>query len=483
MSGDGAGQPGNPLAAALLRAQRQGWRAPAPVRRLGRQLLQRAAPDAPPVEGWSTTIVGGHELGPPPAVAEAGIAAVASARPRRAPGPRLCCFVATGVLDVGGEDEVVAFLGRRLPEHGLDTVVLHSGTSVGAPGSAGGRLGSDLRDEGVRVVEVTRSAASRLIEEHRPDVISAHGAPDWWLDLAAEHGVPYVETLHGMHSFFDADWDREAVRSARISRIVAVSELVRQQYLAGNARIDPQHVVTVPNSVDERRLPRLDRARCRAWLNLDDEFLFVSLARHTLQKNTFGLLTAFAEVAARHPDAHLLVAGRPDDPAYAQQVQRLRHSLPCRDRIHLRDHSPSPAALLAAADGFVLDSYFEGWSLASMEALAVGLPVVLTDVGGAREQVGAGGERGYLVPNPIGDPLQVDWRSIRASLYNAQPNREPLVAAMSAMIAARVHWRSRREELRTESASRFHPDHALAGHAAVLRSAAVESGRPSRLVA
>lgn len=483
MTGDGAGQR-NPLATALLRAQRQGWRAPAPVRRLGRQLLHRAATDAPPVEDWSTTIVGGAPLGPSPAPIATGSAPASSSRPGRAPaGPRLRCFVATGVLDVGGEDEVVAFLGRRLPEHGLDTAVLHSGTSVGAPGSAGGRLSSDLRDEGVRVVEVTRSSASRLIDELRPDVISAHGAPDWWLELAADHGVPYVETLHGMHSFFDADWDQEALRSPRISRIIAVSELVRQQYLAGNGSIDPQHVVTVPNSVDERRLPRLDRDRCREWLSLDDEFLFVSLARHTLQKNTYALIKAFADVAAAHPEAHLLVAGRPDDASYAQQVQRLRNSLPCRDRIHLRDHAPWPAALLAAADGFVLDSYFEGWSLASMEALAAGLPVVLSDVGGAREQVGAGGERGYLVPNPIGDPLQVDWSSIRASLYAAQPNRKPLVAAMSAMIGERDAWRARREELRAESAIRFHPDHALSGHAAVLRSAAVESGRPSRLVA
>jgi glycosyltransferase involved in cell wall biosynthesis len=460
------------LSAALLHAQRRGWRAPAPVRNAGRRLLRRAAATESPVEGWSTALLGGMPLGPPPSPEEEATGPAAAPAQAAPGGPALRCVVATGVLDVGGEDEVVAFLGRRLPERGIDTFVAHSGTSIGAPGTVGGRLPSALRDEGVRVEEVSKSSGSRLLEDLRPDVISAHGAPEWWIDLASEHAIPYVETLHGMHSLFGADWEREAVRSARISRIVAVSELVRQQYLAGNPGIDAEHVVTVPNSVDPRRLPVLDRDRCRAWLGLDDQFLFVSLARHTLQKNTYGLVTAFADVAAAHPDAHLLVAGRPDDPAYARQAQGLRRGLRCRDRIHLRDHAPWPAALLAAADAFVLDSFFEGWALASMEALAAGVPVVLSDVGGAREQVGTESGRGRLVANPVGDPMAVDWESIRRMLFADQRNRDELVAAMSAMVDERDAWRAQRDALRAESARRFHPDRALAGHAAVLRDAA-----------
>jgi glycosyltransferase involved in cell wall biosynthesis len=425
------------------------------------------------VQGWDTTLVGGAPLGDPPAPSPDGSPPVSSRVVAGPPtGHRLRCFVVTGILDVGGEDEVVAFLGRRLPEHGLDTWVLHTGTSVGEPALGGGRLPADLRREGVRVEEVDEASARELVERHRPDVISAHGAPAWWLDLAVEMGVPWVETLHGMHNFLGADWEHEAGRSARVTRIIAVSELVRRQYLAGNGTIDPERVVTVPNSVDQLRLPRLDRDECRRWLGLRDEFLFVSLARHSLQKNTYGLVEAFADVAIAHPEAHLLIAGRPDDPSYAQQVHRLRRALPCRDRIHLRDHAPFPSPLLSAADAFVLDSFFEGWSLASMEALAAGLPVVLSDVGGAREQVGAGGSRGHLVGNPVGDPLTVEWTSIRAALFAPQSNREELVAAMSATIAAREEWRGRREQLRAESAVRFHPDRALSGHAVVLREAA-----------
>ena len=389
------------------------------------------------------------------------------------------CVIATGVLDVGGSDEVVAFLARRLPEHGIDTTVLCTGSAIPHSRHEGGRLATMLRSEGVTVEEVTPESADRMLQAQGADVISAHGAPDWWLDLARRHEIPLVETLHGMHSYFDADWDAEAIRSQGVACLIAVSELVRRQYLSGNRRIDPSRVVTVPNSVDQGRIPPLDRAAARRWLGLEDEFLFVTLARHCLQKNTYGTVMAFAELAASRPSVHLLIAGRGDDDLYAHQVRRLRDRLPCRDRIHLRDHAPFAGALLAAADAFLLNSYFEGWSLASMEALYAGVPVVLSDVGGAREQVGENGLRGHVVTNPAGDPLAVNWRSIRDTLYAAQPNRDELVAAMRSMVDQRDDWLTRREELRTESMARFHPDRALLGHARVLRRVArVEHAAP-----
>ena len=70
------------------------------------------------------------------------------------------------------------------------------------------------------------------------------------------------------------------------------------------------------------------------------------------------------------------------------------------------------STLLAGADAFALEFFFEGWSLASVEALFAGLPVVLIKVGWAREQVGDDQRRGLVVSNPLGDP-QV-WSTGRA---------------------------------------------------------------------
>jgi glycosyltransferase involved in cell wall biosynthesis len=384
----------------------------------------------------------------------------------------LRCLLVTSSLDVGGMDEVVVFLARRLPRHSVCTAVLHASTLGTRDGIPTGRLGRLLLNSGVETVELDGDAGPRWIEAWRPDVISAHGAPSWVLDTATRLSIPYVHTLHGMHSFFNIDRRVEAERGRRLAGIIAVSELVRRQYLEINPSFPPERSVTIPNGVDDWRRAPGDRGRARERLGIRGEYLFVSLSRHCLQKNTYGLVAAFEDVAKRHPEAHLVIAGRPDDTVYFNQVLRLRASLACRDRIHLRDHIANPAELLTAADGFVLDSFFEGWSLASMEALFTGVPVVLSEVGGAREQVGVGGERGYVVPNPVGDPLQVNWATMRETRYVRQVNREALIAAMSSLITDRQYWLGARQWLISDSAMRFRPDVCLQSHARVLTAAA-----------
>lgn len=400
-----------------------------------------------------------------------------ASQPRATAPDALRCLIVTGSLDVGGMDEVVAFLARRLPRLDISTAVLHARSERRFVGSPSGRLARLLMAQGVPVQELDRTDGKQFLRTWAPDVVSGHGAPDWVLEQAVAAGVPYVDTLHGMHTLFQVDWAQEAERSRSLAGVVAVSEMVRAQYLRGNAGYDDRAVVTIPNGVDgERRTPP-DRARARQVLGLGEHHLFVSLARHCLQKNTFGLISAFAELAAHRPEAHLLVAGRPDDPLYTRRVLDLRSRSPHAERIHVRDHAGDPAALLAAADTFVLDSFFEGWSLASMEALCAGVPVVISEVGGAREQLGDDARRGLLVRNPSGGPPdQMSWASLSAVKYAEQPNRHELVRAMDRMVAEGPARDGRRAELAEESQLRFSAGACLDHHARVLRAAA--AGRP-----
>jgi glycosyltransferase involved in cell wall biosynthesis len=379
-------------------------------------------------------------------------------------------------LDAGGMDEVVVFLAMQLRRYGFNTAVLHASAKGNADGNPTGRLGQYLRSTGIRTRELGPAIGAEWVSTWRPDVISAHGAPGWVLDVAARLSIPYVETLHGMHSLFNADWANEAARSHGLARIVAVSDLVRRQYLAGNPGFPPERTITIPNGVDNKRRRIPDRFTARARLGLNDEYLFVSLARHCLQKNTHGLISAFDDLAAHFADVHLLIAGRPDDPIYFGQVQRLHRSIDHQERIHLRDHIMNPGLLLAAADGFVLDSFFEGWSLASMEALCAGVPVVVSDVGGAREQVGDDVSRGYVIPNPAGDPLKVDWKRMREISFRRQPNREALVDAMASLVKDRDFRLTRRTDLSEESLIRFQADSCVRKHVELLAEVVRDSG-------
>jgi lipopolysaccharide exporter len=481
--------------------QRLGRMVPAPIRGgLGEVLSHVDRRPFPSVDDWSRPLVGGPVVSG--AVAGGGIDVLTgnaifdrpigvSSSPRwdavpgegAVSGPR--CLLATTHLDVGGLDEVVAFLARKLPLRGFRTAVLHASAGTRGNEESQGRLGRMLRECGVEVIEADENAGPGRISEWAPDVISAHGAPAWVFATAERSGVPFVDNLHGMYSVFGADWSwhRDASHGKALAAVVVVSDLVRRDYLECNPDFPPGRVALIPNGVDAERRSGGDRATARERLGLTGEYLFLSLARHSLQKNTYGLISAFGELAQRRPEAHLVIAGRPDDTRYFKKVLELRDNLGCRDRIHLRDHAMTPAALLAAADGFVLDSFFEGWPLASMEALFSGLPVVLSDVGGAREQVGDDPARGYVVANPLGDPFAVNWGAVAAARYRQQANRDEFVAGMDCLIADREQYLASRDELAAESAQRFRLDKCLDLHAAVLSAAAAGQELPATVIA
>ena len=472
----------------LLWLQRRVAWIPAPLRRLARALLGARLEGAgagadgvlpagtPGIDDWATPLVG--------VAAASGIDWPASSGNHRlstdptAPGgtgSTLRCLLVTDSIDASGMDEFVGFLARRLRRYGIVTAVM-----IGSDDTARGigRLGRALAAEGVEVADPGRDAGAAWMREWRPDVVSVHGSADWPLEAAADLAVPVVETLHGMHNLFGADPADVVRRRDRLAGLVSVSEMVRLQYLALDHDLDPNRIVTIPNGVDSHRVRPVARDLAREALGLTDEFLFVSLARHSLQKNGFALASAFGEVAAAVPGAHLLICGRSDDRSYTGQVVDLKRRMPHGDRLHLRDNTSHVAALLAAADAFALDSFFEGWSLSSMEALASGLPVVISDVGGAREQLGGRVAKGALVANPLGDPLAVDWPSISAARFRPQANRQQLVDAMTGLARGTVPVATR-AEIADESLARFDDELCVRRHAHAVTAAA--NARPIHL--
>lgn len=460
----------------LLSLQRRLAWIPAPLRRRARALLGRDLESEAVVDDWSTRLIatpGGRELEwPATSVGAAGLTEVSSGG---GPASELRCLLVTESVDASGMDEFVAFLARRLRRHAIRTAVMVASDD---PGKGIGGIGRALIAEGIEVVDPGRGAGADWMRSWRPDVVSIHGSADWPLEAAAELGIPAVETLHGMHNLFGAPPAAVVRRRSLVAGLISVSEMVRLQYLALDRDLDPRRIITIPNGVDSRRVQSVPRDRAREALGLTDEFLFVSLARHSLQKNGYALASAFDEVAASVAGAHLLICGRSDDRSYTGQVVELRQRMAHGDRLHLRGNTPHIAVLLAAADAFALDSFFEGWSLSSMEALASGLPVVVSDVGGAREQLTGGPAKGALIANPLGDPLAVDWPAISAARFRSQANREELVGAMTALARGTLPVDSR-AAIAADSLERFDDEICIRRHASAITATA--EGRPLAL--
>jgi glycosyltransferase involved in cell wall biosynthesis len=184
----------------------------------------------------------------------------------------------------------------------------------------------------------------------------------------------------------------------RVSRVIAVSEAVAQTAREAGLGIPASRLVVVHNGVDLTRFagenPSL-RAETRRALGISETApVALCVARLSPEKNVAHFLESAALIKGFLPDARFLVAGDgPLRPTLERQVGLLN----LKGRAQILGERTDIPALLQAADCFCLPSREEGLSIAVIEAMAAGLPVAATRVGGVPEVVDDG-NTGMLVP-------------------------------------------------------------------------------------
>jgi glycosyltransferase involved in cell wall biosynthesis len=294
------------------------------------------------------------------------------------------------------------------------------------PGSEPARWLDELRDDGVRVIELRRrgrrdvGAWGPLVRElRRTDVLHAHmfGSNVWASVLGPTLGVPVV--IGHEHAFahtggrFQAAIDRHLV--ARGSRaLIAPSPLVRAR-MVGPDGVRADRVVVLPNGV-EARVPTAGRD-VRDELGIATDAPVVgSVGSLRAIKRFDVLIDAADELRRRHADVRVVIAG--DGPERTALEARIaERGLDGTVRLlGARDDVPD---VLAACDVAVTCSDAEASPLAIMEYMGAGLPTVATAVGGIPDVIGDG-EHGVLVPrrdpralaSAIGDLLDDPGRRI-----------------------------------------------------------------------
>jgi L-malate glycosyltransferase len=197
----------------------------------------------------------------------------------------------------------------------------------------------------------------------------------------------------------------------------AVSEEVRGSMSSRLAR----HVEVLVHGIDleQVRASRAQRGVMRAQLGFDDQDVVVgTVANYRPQKAYPVLLQAARQVADSTGAARFVVVGQGP---LADEVAALHQQLGLGDRLQLLGYRPDAVEVLAACDVFCLSSDYEGLPVAMMEALALGLPVVSTAVGGVAETI-RDGVSGRLVPTQDPSALAaalievVEDADLRASL-------------------------------------------------------------------
>ena len=241
----------------------------------------------------------------------------------------------------------------------------------------------------------------RLLRRLRPLIVHSRNWPAIDAIPAARVArVPLV--VHGEHGREVADPEGRNPRRKRIRRALAplvhhfvtVSADLRR-WLIEDVRVPAAKVSAIHNGVDLSRFGRAGRLESRLRLDLPAEAPIVgTVGRLDPVKDQAGLIRAFAKVRSAHPEALLVVVG--DGPCRAE-LQDVAAASGQGDHVRLLGNRDDIPAVMSALDVFVLPSIAEGISNTILEAMASGLPVVATRVGGNPELV-EDGIGGALVP-------------------------------------------------------------------------------------
>lgn len=323
-----------------------------------------------------------------------------------------------GGVDAGGQNVHVAELSAALARRGHDVIVYTRRDDADLPNRV-------ETDHGYSVVHVPAGPPRDLakdqllqymygfghcLDEHwlrkSPDVAHAHF---WMSGLATQraaraHRIPTVQTFHALGSVKrlhqgvddtspDCRIGLEAVVARGAGWVAATStdevfELARMGRSRLRTSVVPCGVDTNAFSPDGTAAARGTRSR------------IVSVGRMVPRKGFETLIRALPRI----PAAELVIVGGPpstavaDDP-HAQQLQRLATQLGVADRVQLlgavtRAEMP---AVLRSADVVACTPWYEPFGMVPLEAMACGVPVVATAVGGIRDSV-VDGVTGRLVP-------------------------------------------------------------------------------------
>jgi glycosyltransferase involved in cell wall biosynthesis len=302
-----------------------------------------------------------------------------------------------------------------LAQAGHDIHVLHSLSRVDSRFAVGlTRLSEEgahvagfdiVHAPGRRDISAVREIRAYLLKHGPFDVAHCHSTKAGLIGRLAALGLP-LRVVYTPHAFYSMSPQngflaRSAIQVLELS-LSLVSDLIicvsdEERAHAERLGISSHKLRTVLNGIDEgeARRAKLQRSDTRQQFGLQpDDVCIGFVGRLVAQKDPELLLTAFLSVLAQIPrNIRMVIVG--DGPLMAPLSARIAEAK-AGDRVLLAGHADGLSAM-SAFDVFALPSLYEGFPYVLLEALALGLPIVATAVGGVHAMA-TNGENGFVVP-------------------------------------------------------------------------------------
>ena len=318
---------------------------------------------------------------------------------------RVCFLLPT--LDIGGAERVVVRTASGLRASGYDATIL--GFRRGS-----GQLAAEARTAGLDVHALSNGSSRNPIlvprllawlRSHQPDAVLSYM-------FHANVAARLVGRLAGVRCIITSErvvgWEtplRIAINRATcgLSDVITTNSAAGVEFWSRQLALPAERVVLIYNGVDTARFQPAASAKAGAPVVMGNLARLHAANGHTTLVDALGRLAREAL-----PEWRCDIAG---DGPERQRLEQQCQSLGLDARVRFLGHSSSPEEFLRRLDLYVQPSAVAGMSNAVLEAMATGLPVVATAVGGTAEAI-VDGASGLLVPGGDATAMATALRSL-----------------------------------------------------------------------
>lgn len=232
-----------------------------------------------------------------------------------------------------------------------------------------------------------------LVRKENVDIINTHSSHDSWIaTMGAWFSGRKPVIIRTRHLAIGIK--KSLTYTLLPDKIVTVSEYVRSLFIEKG--IKPDKVITIPSGIDIRKFdPAKSGNTFREEIGVNSSVpLIVMVAILRVRKGHYYFVHAAKKVVEEFPDARFLIVG---DGPQRTNIEHYIKELGLKDNVLMLGLREDIPRILASADLYVIPSLSEGMGQSTMEAMAMGVPVIASDVGGLPELV-INDQTGILVP-------------------------------------------------------------------------------------
>ena len=331
----------------------------------------------------------------------------------------------------GGLEQIVLYLYQGYKKAGYKTYLLCQKDLLGS-------MAEQIDDDELLVFHDSEAELFSILKTYNIKIVHYHYNV-FALEKMRQHGVKTIYTMHNTYIWKNDQEIRDyASILASADYVVPVSGAVEKYF---HARTDSlccnMHTIYNGISFDELSLCELPQELTRQGLNLDENDVTMAfIASFYPSKGQTGMIGVMEELIKHYPNVKLLLVGNIGNEDFYQNFRRYLDVSPAKNNIIRVDYFPHKYIgefLRQTADIFILPTLQEGCSNAVLEAIFCDKPMIVTDVGNARQ---AEAEASCIVvPTPYPDIVKLQNSVLyETSLMKDMPNKQAVVDAISYMV-------------------------------------------------